>query len=287
MDSERAAPSGLRWRENGQVVLSGALLSATRRIDETLAAWAAGLGAAEYRFPALLPASELAKVDYFRSFPHLATFPVALEGSAENLRRFADAPTGEGGDLRLAGLAPVREVLTPAACYHFYVELAGRTLDRAALLTTVATCFRREAEYAPLRRQWSFTMREVVCVGTREEVDDFLEASRRTVAGYFDRVGLPIRWENSTDPFFDASHNPKFLAQRLDPVKTEMLFGDLSIGSVNSHRNFFGESFGIGRGNEPAFSGCVAFGIERWLSALLARFGEDPEKWPAALWSLP
>ena len=71
----------------------------------------------------------------------------------------------------------------------------------------------------------------------------------------------------------------------VDPVKTEMVFsGELAIGSINSHRSFFGETFGISRGDSPAFSGCVAFGLERWLYALLARFGPDPQRWPDALW---
>jgi hypothetical protein len=85
----------------------------------------------------------------------------------------------------------------------------------------------------------------------------------------------------ASDPFFDPSRNPKFLAQRLDPVKTEMIFGDgLAIGSINFHRNYFGEAFGIARGGEAAFSGCVAFGLERWLYAFLSRFGPDVRRWP-------
>src|SRR5207247_2179199 len=97
-------------------------------------------------------------------------------------------------------------------------------------------------------------------------------------------IDLPIAWQNATDPFFDPSRNPKFLAQKLDPVKTEMVFGgELAIGSINFHRNFFGETFGIRREGEPAFSGCVAFGLERWLFALLRRFGPDESAWPSGL----
>jgi hypothetical protein len=112
-------------------------------------------------------------------------------------------------------------------------------------------------------------------------VKGFLEKYRAKVARFFEEVGLPIEWSAATDPFFNAAANPKFLAQKIDPVKTEMVFGgDLAIGSVNFHRNFFGETFDISRSGAGAFSGCVAFGLERWIYAVLATFGTDERRWP-------
>jgi hypothetical protein len=70
--------------------------------------------------------------------------------------------------------------------------------------------------------------------------------------------------------------------QKLDPVKTEMVFENrLAIGSVNFHRNYFGEAFDIQCGGEAAFSGCVAFGVERWIAAWLSTFGPQSGDWPA------
>lgn len=276
---------GYHWQENGQSVLGGRPLGLARRLDRLFLRWAAEVGADEYRFPTFIAARELHKLDYFRSFPHLVTFPAVLDGDPERLARFAEGPKlDEGGNLRLGPLAPVRDVLTPAACYHVYVLLQGQRLARPRTFTTVATCFRREAYYSPLRRQWSFTMREIVGIGTADEVRGFLASFRDRLVAFFSRIDLPIEWKQATDPFFDPSRDPRFLAQRLDPVKTEMVFGgDLAIGSVNFHRNLFGETFGILRGDEPAFSGCVAFGIERWLYAFLERFGDEENGWPAEI----
>jgi hypothetical protein len=48
----------------------------------------------------------------------------------------------------------------------------------------------------------------------------------------------------------------------------------MAIASFNLHEQFFAARFGITRqGNAPAFSGCVAFGIERWALALASRHG--------------
>ncbi|HEX9782360.1 MAG TPA: aminoacyl--tRNA ligase-related protein [Opitutaceae bacterium] len=270
------------WYENGQSAFAGELLELFHGIDALFLSWAGECDAAEYAFPTFLPAASLAKLDYFRSFPHLVTFPVTLDADEDNLSRFAEGePMDQSGAVNLARLAPVCDVLTPAACYHFYPLFKGDVLDGPRYVTTRATCFRREAEYVPLERQWSFSMREIVCLGTAAEVTAFLDGYRRRISAFFDEIGLGIEWKEATDPFFNAPKNPKYLMQKLDPVKTEMVFQDrLAIGSINFHRNYFGEAFEITRAKEATFSGCVAFGIERWIHAWLTQFGHDAKHWP-------
>jgi seryl-tRNA synthetase len=272
---------GLQWYDEGQCAFHGAALELYRRLDRLFAGWAAECGAQEHVFPPFIPAAALERLDYFESFPHLATFPVALEAEASNLREFCAANKALGdGAVKLARIVPPREVLTPAACYHFYHGLQGARIAAATHLTTRATCFRRETHYAPLERQWSFSMREIVCLGTAGEVKMFLAGMQERLTDFFRRHELAVEWRAATDCFFDASRNPRYLAQRLDPVKSEMVFEDrLAIGSVNFHRNYFGEAFDIRRGDDAAFSGCVAFGLERWMHAFLVRYGTEERDW--------
>jgi hypothetical protein len=125
-------------------------------------------------------------------------------------------------------------------------------------------------------------MREIVCLGTADEVKTFLEAEQVRVTAFTSRIGLPVEFANATDPFFRPTRNPKYLLQKLEPVKTEMVFrAQLAIGSLNFHRNYFGEAFGIRRAGAEAFSGCVAFGIERWIGAFVRHFGPTPADWPS------
>ncbi len=280
-DAERVHPD-LRWRGD-QSVLTGSLLSLYRRLDAVFARLGTLEHAPEVQYPTLIGAEQLGRLDYFRSFPHLCTFASNLDRDAENLTAFARGPgLGPDGGVALTRMAPVTHVLTPAACYHVYVDRAGEELAAFTAVTTRATCFRREAYYAPLERQWSFGMREVVGLGTADEVKAFLDRGRDRVESLIAAWGLSIAWTPATDPFFDATKNPKYLAQKLDPVKTEMVHGGrLAIGSINFHRNFFGDTFAITRGGEPAFSGCVAFGLERWVRAILDVHGLDPGGWPA------
>lgn len=269
---------------NGHSTLVGKKLKLFQDLDRVFLSWAKECNAVEYQFPSMIPARELNKIGYFKSFPHHLTFPATLGGDQKNLADFVarDALDAEGKlMLSECGCAPVQDVLTPAACYHFYVNFQGDVLHAPRYVTTRTTCYRNETHYAPLRRQWSFSMREIVCIGTAAEVSAFLDARRAKVEQLFAQIGLPINWDGATDPFFNPSANPKYLAQKLDPVKTEMVFGgDLAIGSVNFHRNYFGEAFKISRNDEDAYSGCIAFGLERWILAILTHFGEDPLHWP-------
>jgi len=241
----------------------------------------------------MISAHVLHRIDYFSSFPHQATFPVSLDDDDASLAAFAadpfgdERPGGPGGPggpdgLRLAGLAPVRAVLTPAACYHVYAAHEGEDFAEASYFTTVATCFRRERAFEPLVRQWAFRMREIVCAGTPDEVREFL-ARARELAGLLCReLALPVSWEPATDSFFRPLSNPKFLLQKVSPTKEEAIFaGRVAIASVNLHHDHLGSAFGLTRAGHCANTGCLAFGLERWLHALTSQHGDDPDGWPA------
>ena len=132
----------------------------------------------------------------------------------------------------------------------------------------------------PLERQWSFTMREIVCMGTADEARTFLEKATAAVDRLTAGIGLPLRWEQASDPFFRASKNPQYLMQQVDPTKFELMFDDrLAIASTNLHHDHFGRAFDIERDGEPVRTACIAFGIERWLSAFVHHFGPEGP-WP-------
>jgi hypothetical protein len=262
---------GYAWLPSGQSVLGGEVLELAYRLDRLFLHWAARWTGEELAFPATIAAAELQKVDYFRSFPHLATFPACLEAEGQNLHDFAQAPWEADGRLRLSRQAPLRDVLTPAACYHVYALLQGERLPARRVVTTRATCFRREQSYAPLRRQWSFCMREVICLGTAAEVEQFLGDWRLELARFAAVVGLPVTFAAATDPFFSPATSAAHLAQRVEPSKTEMVLqGGLALASLNDHRTTFGDAFAITRDGSSVQSGCVAFGLERWIYAALS-----------------
>ncbi|AXG79862.1 class-II aminoacyl-tRNA synthetase family protein [Streptomyces paludis] len=275
---------GLRWSERGSAALTGPLLELADRLDRALLHLAARWDAVPEEHPALLAAEDLEPVAYLSSFPQLATFAVSLSTEGDDLESFAGtAQKDTAAALSRGRLTTPRDVLTPAACYHVYAHHRGRELTAPLRVTTRNTCFRREDHFTPLRRQWSFRMREIVCLGTPEEVTPFLDGARTAVDGLLAALDLTVRWAPATDPFFNPAANPQYLMQKLHPTKYEACYGDLAIASVNLHQDHFGGAYAITRDGRPVTSGCVAFGIERWLYAVLDRWGTDPAAWPDPL----
>jgi seryl-tRNA synthetase len=273
---------GLRWDPSGHAGLSGPLLALADDCDRAFMMLAGLWDAAEERHPVMLSARDLEPSGHLRSFPHQVTFPICLEPSEANLGAFVDGElVGADGAVALTGRAPVRDVLTPAACHHLYAARRGARLAGPLYLTTRNACFRRERRYEPLRRQWSFTMREIVCLGTQAEAARFLDDARAAVDRLATALDLPLPWAAATDPFFRPGVSPGYLAQRVMPSKHEATYGgDVAVASINLHRDHFGAAFGIDCAGAPAASACVAFGIERWLYALTGRHGTDPTGWP-------
>jgi hypothetical protein len=200
---------GLAWNDNGQSVMSGSVLELFQSLDQAFLSLAAAWDATEYRFPTFVSARQLHRLDYFRSFPHLATFPVCLDAEDDNLGDFADGPVLDAqGHVQLTRQRPIEDVLTPAACYHLYIHLQDTESPGCRYLTTRNTCFRREEYYRPLERQWSFSMREIVAIGTLDEVDAFLRSTQAMVNS------LP---PPSTSPWTGKSPTTRSSAPRATP----------------------------------------------------------------------
>lgn len=276
---------GLHCTPNGSVGLSGPLLELFEAIDGRLRGIAATFGAESVSFLPLLPVHTLRAIDYFSSFPHQVIAPVSPEGTTDQLRAFgaANGPAGDG-PLRFDRLEPVQSVLAPAACYAVYPTFADADLDRPRAVTLLCTCFRREKEFLPLRRQQCFRMREIVHIGDGASVRIFLEAAERAALALAAELQLPVTAAPATDLFFDAARSPRHLHQKLFPTKREFLFeGELALGSVNLHRTFFADLFSVAVSGARAQTACLAFGVERWVWAVLRTHGTDPASWPLAL----
>jgi hypothetical protein len=271
---------GLYGNAEGMMGLGEPLLALFRALDGAFAGLGRALGAEELAFVPLVAARDLRRIDYFSSFPHLVTLPVTVEPT--DLEAFKLANSGPIVEpLALGRLAPVEAVLPAAACYAVYPALSGTALpDGGRRVTLIGTCFRREERYQPLVRQWCFRMREVVYLGDAAGATAFLDEARARVVALASRWGVPITVEAATDPFFDPARSPRYLHQKLFPTKHELVCGGVALGSFNYHRNFFGEAFAISSAGAPAHTACVAFGLERWLHAVIERHGGDPARWP-------
>jgi hypothetical protein len=271
------ASADLHWSEDGYAAISGDLLEWLQKLDHRLLVWAKTLGAEEHRFPSFIAVECLEPIAYLKSFPHLATFASCGIRDESALRRMA----AKAGELSHDWLDAPKQLLTPAACYHFYHRLAGAEINSPVFLTTKCQCHRRETHYLPLQRQWCFEMRELVCIGDAATIDSFAHNCADRVETLLEELCIDAAWQTATDPFFDPAADPKALAQLLEPSKLELcLSGGLAIASSNKHRSFFGECYDIRLHGKPAESACVAFGLERWMFAMFEAHGADVKLWP-------
>lgn len=247
-----------------------------------------------YRFPTLIPARLLGRVNYFRAFPHSLTFVTHLREDLDVIDHFAEqAHTGKQGELTVPPetYSQVRTLLSPAVCYHLYFSLADKELPANMAATAVGNCFRYEStNLTSLERLWNFTMREVIFVGEKEFVLDNREASRQYMQVVLDELGLAYRVESANDPFFIGEFRRQAAFQSAFQLKFEIRAWlpfrkrTLAIGSYNYHQDFFGRNLNIHLPDgTPIHTACTAFGLERLAFAFLAQYGFDPINWPAAV----
>jgi seryl-tRNA synthetase len=258
--------------KDGFATLGADAIRIMSKLEEIVVGWSTVFSARHHLYPPLQRVNDLAKIDYFRNFPHLGSFVSKIR--KENYSDFnCDHHVDHIAHDCLGG---AEYALPSAACYSVYFDLTNSTIQNPLHVTTSARCFRNEIEYKGLTRLRGFHMREIVAIGTSEEVRSSLAVFRSGLETMLTEIGLPYLIEKATDPFFDKQ-SPKAIMQQLHPVKEEFVYGgSVAIASVNFHRNFFGDRCGITTSDgEPAFTGCVAFGLERWLHALTDHFNRD------------
>jgi seryl-tRNA synthetase len=246
-------------------------------------------GAEVMRFPPVMSRRQLEKHGYLKSFPNLLGCVSCLGGTEREIRGVVDR--FENGADWTTSLDAADLVLAPAACYPVYPLAAARgPVPAGGLLFDVACdCFRREPS-RDIDRFQSFRMREYVCIGSPEEIQDFREQWIERAKGLADRLGLPYTIDLASDPFFGRGGQLVAISQVQQALKFELLVPVRSeeqptaCMSFNYHREHFGEIWGLHNADgEVSHTGCVAFGMDRLAVALFATHGVDIDQWPAGV----
>ncbi|MEU0146244.1 hypothetical protein ABZ119_09825 [Streptomyces sp. NPDC006288] len=245
----------------------------------------------ELHFPPVLPRAVFERSEYVASFPHLFGAIHAFQGDEcahENLEQSVVKGEDWGGHTRLTDF-----VLAPAVCYSVYPLFGGTALDGNRTVDASGFCFRHEPSTEP-GRLVSFRLREFVRIGSPAEASTWFEDWHGRASAFVRRLGLTVKVEAASDPFFGTSGQVMADNQREEGMKAEVVvpIGDhsVAVASVNYHRDHFGRIFDIRSADgEPAHSACVGFGLERLALALVAAHGPRLAEWPDGvrelLWS--
>ena len=282
---------GVHFLGLGQPALDDIALRLFRYFDRAFEDFGRTWNAEPLLTPTLIPARVLAKCDYFRSFPQNVTFASHLEPNIQTIDSFrsrhADRETLD--EAAKQEMEAPDTCLSPATCYHVYHLHAGKTIPGGGTVHGVCgKCFRFEStNTSDLRRLWDFTMREVVFMGTRDQVLNQRERGLELMAEWLDSHRFAAEIRTASDPFFvapDAMAKAYFQLSSETKYEMSALLPDgqrLAVGSLNYHTDFFGRAFDVQvEGGGPMHSVCIAFGLERWVYAFMQQHGTDPARWP-------
>ncbi len=256
---------------------------------------AESFGANPYRFPTLIPARYLERVNYFHAFPHSLTFATHLREDLDVIDHFAQhaACDEHGLNTPPESFSAIQTLLSPAVCYHLYFALADQPLPGGKLVATaVGNCFRYEVDQPDLSGAPVELHHARGDLRRRRRTSSWRTARppASACARYSKRSGWLTGWKAPTIPSSSASsasrppsRAPSSSSSRSAPACRSKT-STLAVGSYNYHQDFFGRNLNITLPDgSPAHTGCVAFGLERMAFAFLAQYGLEPEDWPAAV----
>ncbi|MEW2305067.1 hypothetical protein AB0958_34815 [Streptomyces sp. NPDC006655] len=258
-----------------------------RALDRLFGELATRLGADEYTVPAMVPWSTLEKADYTHNFPQHVTATSVVRPDLDALDRFSAAKDQRAREAELE-TAPV--VLAPAVCVSLFERFGSTRLTEPLTLTATGRCSRYEGQAGTSpTRLWSFSMREIVFLGDRPSARAFREAVIGELITLATDMALPCRLAPAGDPFFTRERPELANFQAAMDVKYELVGrmahngSAVAVSSLNYHNQHFGKGFEIDFGNQPAFSVCLGFGLERWAEWLSGYLDDNPATWPALL----
>jgi seryl-tRNA synthetase len=281
----------------GQVAYSGPLLKLAQLMNEKAGElYTKAFDAKDSHFPAMVDADTLHKCGYFDSHPNAVTFLGNVVEDFDAIEEFRRANSCSEGALlpkqdhiHIDGMC-----LNPAACFPCYPTLTGQDFEEGKAYTWLGRVFRYESRNINgLDRLYEFNVRELVFVGS----EDYVRACRAKALPLVEELAnfmdIDCQVQTATDPFFATVSAAKKFWQAAQEVKNEIKIPALSndgtkkmlaCGSINLHGNFFGKRFGFTCANgEPAQTGCVGLGIERWMLAAFTQHGFDEARWPEAV----
>jgi len=237
-------------------------------------------------YPVLLPVEEYQKTGYIKRTPQYALFccsPYENIDLLENLN--SKVSEGSAKDI----LKEPEYSLSPSACFHTYIQYKNKVLSSPKIISFTQNVFRNEGRlnYSDFGRLRDYHVREIVFIGDTH----YVECNRRLLLDktitFLKDLDLDGDISVASDPFILPKMQKFKKIQLEEKSKYELhLYCNehkkISVASFNLHGKAFTDPFHIKvKGVTNCQTGCIGFGIERWILAFLSQYGFQTENWPA------
>ncbi len=217
-----------------------------------------------YHIPGMISESTLKKCGYIDSFPQQLTIPTHLEKSE------IEEVLKEGAIIK-KNIQMEKMYMSPSACLHFYPLIEGSHIEQK-IMTTLTQVYRYEdGRFNSGSRLWEFNVREIVFIGKEKFVEEMLQMVMERALDYAKCIDPVAYIKVASDLFYPNRKNElKGLMQKKNKLKQELVLHiegkEVAAASFNYHNNHFSKPFRFD-GDGSIVSGCVGFGMERWISA--------------------
>lgn len=275
----------------GRFVYAGLMQKLMTALDGVLFDYALSTAAEPQSYPTTVSTESLVRSGYLKAFPQHALFAAPAAFSQESLSKIGQCRgvTDLESLWSAKALGAHDQILSPTVCYHCMEALQGTHLSASRAFTALGTCHRFEViSNDRLDRLQTFRMREIIGFGDPTYIAEMLDKALDWTSALLKRWGIAHRATTATDPFFAGAVGNKQYFQSIFALKRELRVhvhcSDqwLSIASFNNHQRSLTSAFEI-TGGDGLNSGCVGWGYERLIYALLAQFGTDEARWPSQI----
>jgi hypothetical protein len=287
----------LVWLGEGLALLSGKFLEVKRSLEYYWLEYAAReLGAKELENPAFWSPKVANLSEYLSDFPHEATFLLGAKRDSRSISSVSKAMAKDANfwnDLDTSSVSDSISLLgfgQPSVCTSCYYALGQRSQLTDDFYTTYNRVFRNEGT-TRLDRLLSFSVRDIIAVGSDEFVRRARERFLAKSKEFIEILNLEAEITNATDPFF-ANKASKIFFQKTANLKHEIRVTipydkqSIAVGSVNLHLQTFGARFSMKTDSGVASSACFGIGFERLTYALFSQNGPDYTKWDKSILSI-
>lgn len=252
--------------------------------DSAFERFALNLGAVKKIYPVLLSVPEYLKTGYIKKSPQYAILCSSVKDSMSDVEKLNSSILDSNAKEKLK---EPEFALSPSACFHTYIEYQNQTLDKNSVITFKQNVFRNEGRlnYKEKGRLMDYHVREIVFIGDEKFVEKQRLQLMKDSEVFMKEHQLEGDISLATDSFVLPKMQMYKTIQKIDKTKYEMHLNveknkNISVASFNLHGKAFTDPFNISVKDTDTVTGCVGFGLQRWVIAFVSQYGWDERNWP-------